>query len=182
MSLDANLIDLDDKIIYDISGGRHLWWMLPRVKGHRILITHDNNEGSDSYTEDKFKKLSYSKVSCDKLSEKLNINFDILPDDFYNIRVNLVDLAYGITFGREVMDYIPNDFKLEYGEDVECDTYWFKVSSVTELINCCSDLYDVCFSNYYPSNYGDDLKDNGFVESLKDFGRLCDCNLDIIED
>lgn len=61
MSLDANLIDLDDRVIYDISGGRHLWWILYKVKGHRIIVTHDNNESIDIEEEIKFESLNYKK-------------------------------------------------------------------------------------------------------------------------
>lgn len=174
MSLDANLIDLDDKVIYNISGGKHLWWMLPRVRGHRVIVTHDNNESSDLEDEIKFESLNYKKVCCDLLAEELGIDFSIVPKNFYSIRVNLVDLAYGIYFNAQYLNWMPEDLNLEYGIDEESSKYWFKISSITELLNCTNNLFSVSLSNCYPSSYGDDLCDKTFIENLKEFGKFVD--------
>ena len=174
MSLDATLIDLDDRVIYDISGGRHLWWLLPRLNKHRIIITHDNNEAMDLEIISKFESLRYKIVDCDSLSLELDIDFSILPEDFYSIRVNLVDLAYGICFNIQNLKWLPPDFKLNYGADEESKFCWFSVSGVGELVNCTDNLYSICLSGCYDSTFGNELSDKAFVENLKEFGKLVD--------
>lgn len=179
MSLDANLIDLDDRVIYDISGGRHLWWMLPRVKGHRLIITHDDNAGMGAEEERKFISLGYKEVDCDLLSEELSIDFSILPECSYSISTNLVDLAYGIYFNAQHLNWIPEDFKLQHGVDEESGLFWFKVPSITKLLNCTDNLFSLSFSNCMHSCYGDNLMDKAFIENLKEFGNLVNRNLEV---
>lgn len=91
---------------------------------------------------------------------------------FYSIRVNLVDLAYGIHFNAQYLNWLPEDFKLEYGKDEESGYIWFKVSSILELINCTVDLFSVSLSSCYPSRYGECLENPEFILELKEFGEL----------
>lgn len=166
MSLDANLIDLDSKVIYDISGGRHLYWMLPKLKGHRIIITHDNNEGMDIDLLEKFKGFGFREVLCDRLADELEIDFSNIPDDFYSICTSLVDLGYGIYFNKQ-LGWLPDDLKLEVGVDGVYNEFWYKIGNVKELVNCCNDLYSVSLAEAYTSNFGNCLSNKDFVDKLK---------------
>ena len=167
MSLDATLIDLDDRRLYNLSGGSHLWWMLPRVKDHRIIITHDNNSGTDFGDYTKFESLGYTKVDCDLLSKELGIDFSILTDEFPKIRRALVDLGYGLFFKQHHLNYEIDNLKLENGIDEESRCIWFKIPSITSLLNCTECLEELIFSD-------EDLLDKNFIEDLKEFGKLVD--------
>ena len=167
MSLDATLIDLDDRILYNLSGGIHLWWMLPKVKGHRIIITHDNNCGTDFEEYTKFESLGYTKVDCDLLCDELDIDFSLLPEDSLKIAAALVDLGYGLFFKQQHLNYGIDDLKLENGIDKESRCTWFKIPSITSLLNCTECLQELIYSD-------ENLLNKDFIENLKEFGELAD--------
>lgn len=151
MSMDMNLIDLDDKIIYDVNGGRNLYWLLSKLAGHRICLDDDDNACQDIYS-DKAEELGFKKVDaayipeCEANSiELMEDRYPLLWKYFNRIRRDIASITrdlnrdidpeyYDVDYSKEVISGIKGK---NIFQDIGYDSYsklpWYKVQSIDTI-------------------------------------------------
>lgn len=153
MSIEMKIIDLTEKKIYDIAGGRNLYWMLPFLKGHNICIEAYASKNLGTYA-DLFEDEDYEKINAWELpTSKKNVisnileKYPILDKEFHSIRYiageitmmlnNIYDpdmCIYDDTvradITTEIKKVLPN-FEAGYAEDV-CTPY-YTIASLADL-------------------------------------------------
>lgn len=149
MSMDMSLIDLDDKIVYDVNGGRNLFLLLSKVSGHKICINDDENGCLDFYAkiaiEKGFKEIDAAYIPETDINHNTLPTYTVLCKNFTNIRFDIADFTREMNrdldyeyYSKEDAVKSAKDLKekgvvTDAGFDEELKIPWYSIESIETL-------------------------------------------------